>query len=53
MLIGYDRSPTVCCLEYEEQRDLLRNPGKEKYYAELIEKRTKNKQKRKHKKKRK
>ena len=47
MLIGYDRSPAVCCLEHEEQRDLLRNPQKEKYYAGLVKKRTQKKPKKK------
>ena len=41
MLIGYDRSPAVCCLEYDEQRDLIRNPEKAEYYLKMIKKRTK------------
>jgi len=45
MLIGYDRSPAVLCLEHDEQRDLERHPEKASYYAKLIEKRTKHRKK--------
>ena len=40
-LIGYDRSPAVIALEYDEQRDLEQHPEKASHYAVLIEQRTK------------
>lgn len=39
MLIGYNRSPAVICLEHDEQRDLIRHPEKASHYAALIEQR--------------
>lgn len=47
MLIGYDRSPAVCCLEHDEQRDLMRHPEKAEYYLKIIKKRTKRREKKK------
>lgn len=47
MLIGYDRSPAVICLEHDEQRDLIRNPDKASHYAKLIESRQRGRRKKK------
>ena len=44
-LISYGETPTVMCLEYSEQRDLMAHPEKTKEYEKLIEKRQNRKKK--------
>ena len=46
-LIEFYRAPAVCALEYDEQRDLERNPKKASHYADLIKKRTAEKKRKK------
>lgn len=38
-LLGYNRSPAACCLEHDEQRDLILHPERASHYAKLIEQR--------------
>lgn len=51
-LIPYIRTPQVCALEYDEQRDLEQHPDKADFYAKLIEQRTAWEQKQQRRKKR-